>query len=62
MIYLRHDEDNTRSTHASLQALRAHLAATDGVRPAAVPEVQEQVLEQAARAQDPAGTAGGDPW
>jgi hypothetical protein len=59
MIYLIHDENDPRGTHAPLQPLRTHLATPHGTRAADVPEMQDALLEPTAGTQDQTGTAGG---
>lgn len=63
MIDLLGDPKHSGSAHASLQPVPTRLAAPNSARAAQVPQVQDQVVEQAARARHQAGTAsGGARW
>jgi hypothetical protein len=62
MIDLLGDQKHSGSAHAPLQPLPTRLAAPNSARAAEVPEVQDQVVEQGACAEDPEKAAGQSSW
>jgi hypothetical protein len=62
MIDLPNAQEHSGGAHPSLQPLPARLAAPNRPRAPQVPQMQNQVLEPAAGAQDQAQPAGQSPW
>jgi hypothetical protein len=58
MGYLKQHDDELPGPDAAVQQMPAQVAAADVDAAAPVPEVQDDVLESGARAQDPQGPAG----